>query len=262
MPPIDILIQIGYAAAVSAAVLLVTWPWRERGFSVPVALGLGVATCHVVWRGLPALWPVDVTERLFHLAILGALLGAVEASVQVPAPARWAGRAVVAVACAWALMLPADPAWRIALVAGGFFVAWSALEWRAARVEGFGVPAVLVVVAGAGALALAFGHSAFLAQLAGALVAAAGALLAYAFLRPRFSLARGGVTAFTLLALPLWVCGWRLADLPLESAALLAVAPLAAQRRWWVGALVALAAAGFAVYLSRSANPIDPDLGY
>lgn len=263
LPPTDILFQIGYAAAVSAAALFVPWPWRERGWPAPVALGLGVATCSVVWRGLPAPWPVDVTERLLHIALLGAALGSVEA--RSPAPLRWAGRAVVCAGAAWALLLPPDPLWKLAAVAGAFFVAWSALEWRASRIEGYGVPAVLVAVAGAGAQALGFGHSALLAQLAGALAAASGPLVAYGLVRPKLSLARGGVTAFTLVALPLWLCGWRLADLPLESAALLAVAPLAAQRRGWLGATVALAAAGFAAYLSYAANlpdPNDPYAGY
>jgi hypothetical protein len=254
VPPIEILIEIGYAAAVGAAVLLVTWPWRERGGPVPVALGLGVATCHAVWRGFPAPWPADATELLFHFALLGAAFGAF--GPRLPAPARWASRAVIAGAFAWALFRTVDPPWRIALVACGFLATWSAVEWRATRVEGPGVPAALVVTAGAGALALERGNSAVLAQTAAALAAATGA---WALLRPR---ARDGVAAFTLVALPLWACGARFADLPLESAALLAAAPLAAQRRWWLGALAALAAAGFAAYLSHAANPIDPGLGY
>jgi len=264
IPPIEILFQIGYAAAVSAAVLLVTWPWRERGWPVPVALGAGVATCHVLARGVPAPWPVERTERLLHFAILGTLIGCLEAVLRLPAPVRWAGRVVVAGGCAWALMLPADPAWKIALVGAGFLAAWSALQWRASRVDGYGGPAVLVVVAGAGAQALAFGHAGVLGELAGALAAAAGLLLVYSFLVPRLSLSRGGVTAFALVALPLWAWGWRVADMPLESAALLAVAPIATQRRGWLGALVALAAAAFAAYVSFRANPdtFDPALGY
>lgn len=123
------------------------------------------------------------------------------------------------------------------------------------------MPAALVVVAFGGAQALAFARSGFLGQMGGALAAAAAPALALAFLAPRLSLARGGVTAFTLVALPLWVCGWRLAKLPIESAALLAVAPIAAQRRWWIGALAAAAAAAFAAYLARAANPADPLYG-
>lgn len=259
LPPVQILVQIGYAAAVSAAVLLFTWPWRERGWPVPVALGLGVATCHVAWFGFPALWPIDRSERIVHFALLGMVLGAIEASSRrVPAPVRWISRALVAAGCAGMLMLPRDPAWKVALVGVGFLAAWSALEWRAARVEGLGTPAALVVVATAGAQAVAWGLAPNLAQSAGALAAAAGPLALYALLRPRLSLARGGVTAFTLAALPLWLCGWRLGKLPLASAALLAVAPIAAQRRWWLGALVAAAAAAFAAYLSHAANPAEP----
>jgi hypothetical protein len=264
LPPFEVLVQIGYAAAVSAAALLVTWPSREHGWPVPVALGLGVATSHAAAVGFPALWPVARADRLFHFALLGAALGAVEAAVQVPVVVRWLVRAGACAGCAWALLPPADPLWKLALVGAAAFVAWSALEWRASRVEGYGGPLVLVVVAGAGAQALAFGKSAFVGQLAGALSAAAGALVFYALLRPRLSLARGGVTAFMLVALPLWICGWRLAKLPLESAALLSVAPVAAQRRGWLGALVACAAAAFAAYLSWRANPsdLDPSLGY
>lgn len=255
LPPIDILVPIGYAAAASAAVLFVAWPWREGGSSVPVALGLGVATWHVVESGIPEkLWPVDRTERLFHLALMGALFGSIEAASRVPAPVRWAARLGLSGACAYALLLPADPQWTVAAVAGAFFVAWSALEGRCAGVQGYGGPLALVMVGGLGGLALLYGHSAFLALLAGALAAAAVPLVLYGCLRPRLTLADGGVTAFTFAALPLWVCGWRLADLPLESAALLAVAPLAAQRRGWLGALVAAAAAGFAAYLSHAAN--------
>jgi hypothetical protein len=131
-------------------------------------------------------------------------------------------------------------------------------------VEGYGGPLVLVVVAGAGALALEFGSSGRLGQVSGALAAAAGPLVAYALLRPRMTLARGGATAHMLVALPLWICGWRLARLPLDSAALLAVAPVAAQRRGWLGAIAALAAGALAAYLSWRANAgdFDPALGY
>jgi hypothetical protein len=263
-PPPEVLYQIGYAAAVSAAVLLVTWPWRERGWPVPVALGLGVATCSVAAIGLPDPWPVARADRMLHFALAGAILGTVEAVAGMPRIARWATRGGICLGSAWTFLLPADSPWKVAAVAAAGFLAWSAFGWRAARAEGYGTPLVAAVVAGAGALALAFGHSGFLAQLAGALAAGAGLLVAYGLLWPGLSFGRGGVTAFALVALPLWLCGWRLADLPLESAALLAVAPVATQRRGWLGALAALLAAGFAVYLAWHANPdtVDPALGY
>jgi hypothetical protein len=213
--------------------------------------------------GLPALWPPARADRLFHLAALGGALGVVEAAVRIPTAVRWLARAAACAGCAWALLLPADPLWRVAAVAGAAFVAWSALEWRAAQAGGYGGPAALVAVAAAGAQALVFAGSARLGQHAGAVAAAAAPLVVYAVLRPRTTLARGGVTAFALAALPLWICGWRLAKLPLESAALLAAAPLAASaRRGWLGALLALAAAAFAALVSWRANPVDPSLGY
>lgn len=254
MPPTGILVEIASATAVSAAVLLVTWPWRERGWPVPVALGLGFAASHAAARGFPGLRPVDTTDYRFHFALLGALLGTVEATVRIPLAARWAGRAIVAAGCAWLLFHRVDSALRIATVAAGFLAAWSALEWRAARVEGAGMPAALVVTASLGSFALLEARTASGAQLAGALAAATGPLILYALLRPRLVLARGGVAAFSLVALPLWLVAARFDKLPLESAALLAVAPLAAQRRRWLGALVALATAAFAVYLAHAAN--------
>lgn len=263
--PIGILLEVLLAAATSAIVLLVTWPWRERGWPVPIALGLGCAASHAASKGVPAPWPVDATRLHFHFALLGAVLGTVEAAVRLPPAARWAGRAVVAAACAWAMFHTVDPPWRIAAVAASVLVLWGALEWRAPRAERYSMPAVLVTVAGAGAVALERAQSAWLGQMAGALAAAAGPLLVYALLRPRLTMARGGVTAFVLAALPLWALGARFAGLPLESAALLGVAPLAAQRRWWLGVLVAAAAAGFAVYLSHAANlpaADDPYAGY
>jgi len=265
LPPTEVLFQIGYAAAVSAAALLLTWPWRERAWPVPVALGLGVLTCHVASVGFPdRLWPPARADRLVHFAALGLLLGTVEAAVRVPAVVRWVVRAAACAACAWALMLPVDPLWKVAAVGAAAFVAWSAFAWRASQVEGYGGPAVLVVVAGAGAIALAAGATAHSGQLSGALAAAAGPVVAYALLRPKLSLARGAVTVYMLASLPLWIAGWRVAKLPLGSAAILAVAPVAAQKRGWLGALVALAAAAFAAYLSIHANAVDydPDLGY
>ena len=116
----------------------------------------------------------------------------------------------------------------------------------------------LLLVLSAGAQALAFGRSGFLGQMGGALGAAAAPLVVVALLRPRLTLVQGGVTAFVLAAFPLWICGWILAKLPIESAAILAAAPLAAQRRWWLGALVATAAGAFATYLAYAANPSTP----
>jgi hypothetical protein len=128
LPPTEILVQIGYAAAASAAALLLAWPWRERGWPVPVALGLGVLACLVASVGLPAPWPPARADRLFHLALLGVLLGAAEASMRMPVAARWALRAAACAGCAWALLLPADPWWKLAAVAGAAFAAWSAFE--------------------------------------------------------------------------------------------------------------------------------------
>ncbi|HEX5139180.1 MAG TPA: hypothetical protein VFY93_19590 [Planctomycetota bacterium] len=266
LPPTEVLFQIGYAAAVSAAALLLTWPWRERGWPVPVALGLGVLACHVASVGFPdRAWPPARADRLFHFAALGLVLGTVEAAVRVPAVVRWILRAAACAACAWALMPPVDPLWKVGAVGVGAFLAWSAFAWRAGHVEGYGGPAVLVVVTGAGAVALAAARTGRLGQLAGALSAAAGPVLAYALLRRKLPLAGGAVTVYMLASLPLWIAGWRLAKLPLGSAAVLAVAPIAAQqRRGWLGVLAAGAAAAFAAYLSWRANPseFDPSLGY
>jgi len=270
VPPVEVLLEILPAAAVSGGVLLAAWlfKWRTRAWPAAVALGAGYATSHALIRGAPEALPADATQLLFHFALAGALLGVVEAKL--PVAARWGARAVLAAVVPWLLLRGlAEHTWESTLEAAlwyaglgfGLFAVWSVLEWRAGKLVGPAQPLVFCLVAGGGALALAEGRSGMLGQMAGALAAALGPLVLLALLEPRRS-ARGAIPVFVLLLAALAMSGHFFAELPAASALLLLVAPLAAVRRSWLGAAVALVLVAVAVYLSHAANPPDPYDGY
>jgi hypothetical protein len=274
VPPVEVLLEILPAAAVSGGVLLAAWlsrKWRTRAWPAAVAVSAGYATSHALARGAPEALPADATQLFFHFALAGALLSVVED--RLPVAARWGARAVLAAAVPWLLLRGlAEHTWESTAEAAlwcaglglGLFLVWAALEWRAGKLEGSAQPLVFCLVAGGGALALAEGRSGVLGQMSGALAAALGPLVLLAFLAPRRS-ARGAIPVFVLLLAALAMSGHIFAELPAASALLLLVAPLAAVRRWWLGAAVALVLVVAAVYLSHAANlpdPNDPYSGY
>jgi len=274
VPPIEVLLEILPAAAVSGGVLLAAWllpRWRNRAWPAAVAVGAGYATSHALIRGAPEALPADATQLLFHFALAGALLGVVEDKL--PVAARWGARAVGSAAIPWLLLRGLEEhTWEstteaVSWYAGlglGLFLVWSVLEWRARQVAGMAQPLVFCLVAGGGAAALALGRSGVLGQMGGALSAALGPLVLLALLVPKRT-AQGAIPVFVLVLAALVMSGYFFAELPATSAVLLCVAPLAAVRRWWPGAVVALLLVGAAVYLSYSANlpdPNDPYSGY
>jgi hypothetical protein len=272
VPPKEVLFEILPAAAVSAGVLLAAWflpRWRTRAWPAALAVGAGYATSHAFIRGAPEALPADATQLLFHFAIAGALLGIAE-GLELPVAARWGARAVLSAAVPWLLLRGLEEhTWEstkeamlwYAGLGFGLFSVWAVLEWRARQVQGGPQPLVFCLVAGGGAVALAAGRSGVLGQMAGALAAALGPLVLLAFLEPKRS-ARGAIPVFVLVLAALAMSGHFFAELPASSALLLLIAPLAAVRRWWLGATVALALVGAAIYLSHAANPPDPYGGY
>jgi hypothetical protein len=271
VPPVEVLLEILPAAAVSGGVLLAAWllpRWRNRAWPAAVAVGAGYATSHALIRGAPEALPADATQLLFHFALAGALLGAVEGKL--PVAARWGARAVLAAVVPWLLLRGLEEhtwestteavSWYTGLGLG-LFLLWSVLEWRARHLEGPSQPLVFCLVAGGGALALAAGRSGVLGQLSGVLAATLGPLVLLAFLVPKRT-ARGAIPVFVLLLAALAMSGHFFAELPAASALLLLIAPLAAVRRPWLGAAVAAVLVGAAIYLSYAANPPDPYSGY
>jgi len=270
VPPVEVLLEILPAAAVSGGVLLAAWlfKWRTRAWPAAVAVGAGYATSHALIRGAPEALPADATQLLFHFALAGALVGVVED--RLPVAARWGARAVLAGIVPWLLLRGlAEHTWESTTEAAlwyaglglGLFLVWSVLEWRARRLEGVAQPLVFCLVAGGGAVALAAGRSGVLGQMSGALAAALGPLVLLALLMPKRT-ARGAIPVFVLLLAALAMSGHFFAELPAPSALLVFVAPLAAVRRHWLGAAVALVLVGAAIYLSHAANPPDPYGGY
>jgi len=271
VPPVEVLFEILPAAAVSAGVLLAAWflpRWRTRAWPAALAVGAGYATSHAFIRGAPEALPADATQLLFHFAIAGALLGIVE-GLELPVAARWGARAVLSAAVPWLLLRGLEEhTWESTTEAAlwyaglglGLFSVWAVLEWRARQVQGVPQPLVFCLVAGGGAVALAAGRSGVLGQMAGALAAALGPLVLFAFLVK--SRRTGAIPVFVLVLAALAMSGYFFAELPASSALLLLIAPLAAVRRWWLGAAVALVLVGAAIYLSHAANPPDPYGGY
>jgi hypothetical protein len=270
VPPIEVLLEILPAAGVSAGVLLVAWLLKRgtRAWPAAVAVGAGYATSHAFIRGAPEALPADATQLLFHFAVAAALLGVV--GDKLPVAARWAARAVLSAAIPWLLLRGLEEhTWEstteaVFWYAGlglGLFLVWSLLEWRARQVQGVPQPLVFCLVAGGAAVALAAGRSGVLGQMSGALAAALGPLVLLALLVPERT-ARGAIPVFVLLLAALVICGRFFAELPAASALLLCLAPLAAVRRWWPGALVALVLVGAAIYLSYAANLPDPNDPY
>jgi len=273
VPPVEVLFEILPAAAVSAGVLLAAWflpRWRTRAWPAALAVGAGYATSHALIRGAPEALPADATQLLFHFAIAGALLGIAE-GLELPVAARWGARAVLSAAVPWLLLRGlAEHTWEsttegalwYAGLGLGLFSVWAVLEWRARGLEGPAQPLVFCLVAGGGALALAAGRSGVLGQMAGALAAALAPLVLYVFLVKPARAARGAIPVFVLVLAALAMSGHFFAELPASSALLLLIAPLAAVRRHWLGAAVALVLVGAAIYLSYAANPPDPYGGY
>ena len=95
------------------------------------------------------------------------------------------------------------------------------------------LPLILTITASVAAIALVNAHSLFLGQLAGASAAAMGAIMVAALWFRKFSLARGGILALTVLLLGTILAGHFFADLSQLDLILLAAAPLAA----WHGEL-------------------------
>jgi len=259
LPPIEVLLEIAAAGAVSAGLLALLWRWRRAAWPAAVAVGAGYATADGLARSLPDLVPTDSTRLLLHFAVAGALAGVLETSERVPRAVRLGVRALLSFGSVALLLrgLAEPPAtWVIAALGAGVLALWSALAWRARHVEGFALPLLLFLPAAAGAKALEYVQSGVLGQLSGALSAALAPCIAMAFWNR--TVARGMVPVAVLTSTGLWLSGhyFSFVVLPAASVALLALAPLAAVRRHrWAGVVAALLAVGLAVVIADAAAP-------
>jgi hypothetical protein len=228
-------------AAVSAAVLLLTWrPWRRdlppegTAWGVGLALAAGYLVGHVgVEGGRPPWPPREAVDRLWYLTFAAAALSLLDGWRRGPAWLRRLPRAALWLGAVWLLSLAAlrqpggeaVPTLLGAAAAGLLF--WAALAGLARRLPGPALPLALLPTAAGAAVLLYRCHTIRLAQLAGVVAAALLPLLARSCVRPALMTA----TAPVVLLLPgLWLTArlYAYTTPPATSLALLAAAALAA----------------------------------
>ena len=263
---------------------LVFLRWRRRGavpgadiprWAIPVVGALAILPGDVLVRaGPPPLWPVAGADRVVHAAAVLMLLAIAESQVRARSAVAFALRALAAGAAFWITLGVRIPAfWTVAegvAWIGAFALAAvaivTALE-RAPRVE---AGAVLLLCSGGAAAVLVGSGSTHLAQLAGGVGAALGAMMVVWLIAGPFNTG-GGVGVCAMLLATLLLCGHYYAGdgIPLAQTLCVALAPLAvlvgrlprlARLRPWkrwavvavVGALPVAAAAGMAIAGAKS----------
>jgi len=215
-------------------------PRTVAAWGAPLALGLAFTTGYVVTQGWPPLPPQLVKHWLFYVGLGGGLFGVYEA---LAGQAKPFARVLCSAAAPIVLLgfmrehhwnRTESVLWTSGLAAA-LYAAWNALESLALRRSGGVLPLSfgLALALCAGTLHFS-GASASLAALAAALVPALFACALLAWLRPGFTLARGGIAPYVLLHSGLLWAGRFASELGGWSFALSFLAPLGA----WSGELV------------------------
>lgn len=255
-------------AAAAVAALLVARALGAAGSmkTAAWAVALGYVAGHAGLEGIPLRVPVESWRWLPAFAVLGAAVATFETRISLAAfflgPAL---RVAVALFVAWACVLSRTVLW-IGVVAAGVYLLMGTLELAAKRSDAPPATLVVAVVAGATAVALFFAGTLRVAALAGALTAASGAVCIARRWLP--SEPRGVVFPAALLLAGMLLNGVLLAEMPIPTAVLLALAPLGTEladqfagramspRKATTLRLVAVAAlAGLAVALAAHAAP-------
>lgn len=235
------LFGLAVPALLSLAIALVTgWlskrsaAGRRPGWGLALALGVGYAAGHLATRGLPPLPPLETTDWLLPIAIVGLGAGLIDGFVKFPRLVRWVGGAALSALTVWLIARPmlqpgAEGGFGWGVLAGlacAVLLVWSALELLAERVP---APVLLLdmgAVTAVAGFAGAWTGSLIEGRLAGALGASIGGALAATAILRGSSMARGGLPVFALL-LPALLLDARLyAGLPGACVVLLGLAPL------------------------------------
>jgi hypothetical protein len=229
-----------FPAAVSAALLLVSWPlWRRAGtveagsWPLALAIGLGYAVGQVRiegWRPFP---PREAADRLWYLTLVAVLISLFDLWRSCPTWLRWGLRASLWLAVVWSVLPPAIRkegsqvevwAWFGGLGLAGL-IFWAVLAHSARRQPGALVPPIVLIVSTGTAGVLHAGHSLKLTQLAGIVAATLLPVLIRSFCNPPAAM----TTAPVVVLLPgLWLLSYFYSDdaPPVTSFALLALATL------------------------------------
>ncbi len=180
----------------------------ERLWLTPLVFAVAyLPVHHFLLGGIKA--PNAAADWMPYVALLAGVLGALAVVGRMPLVVRWIWRALVCAAVAGAIasgkvrngwpMAEAIPT--LAAFVLHTLAAWWAFERVTDRTRGPGGPIVLMIyaVGVSQVLALAF-YSLRLAQMPTAMAAVAGAAMVVALIRPRFTLALGGVHVVLLIS--------------------------------------------------------------
>lgn len=218
-------------ALFTGIVLLLAWWWRrmpesaearaallppsntntigERLWLTPLVFAIAYLPVHHFLLGGFKPQPIAAADWMPHVAVLAGVLGALATIARMPIAVRWVWRALVCAAIAGAIasgkirngwpMSEAIPT-LAAFVIHTLF-AWWLFERVTDRTRGPGGPIILMIYAAgvSQVLVLAF-YSLRLAQMPTAMAAVAGAAMVVALIRPRFTLAFGGVHVILLVS--------------------------------------------------------------
>lgn len=218
-------------AIFTGIVLLLAWWWRrmpesaearvallppstmntrgERLWLSPLVFAVAYLPVHHFLLGGFKFSLVAAADWMPYVALLAGVLGALATLARMPVAIRWIWRAVICAAIAGAIasgkirngwpMVEAVPT--LAAFVLHTLAAWWLFERVTDRTRGPSGPIVLMIYATGVSqiLALAF-YSLRLAQMPTAMAAVAGAAMVVALIRPRFTLALGGVHVILLVS--------------------------------------------------------------
>lgn len=244
MSPVRILLLNVLLPAIAASVVLfIAWrrtlPMAGGKWAGAVAFALGYLIAHFAAFGMPPFPPTDATQWLAYLALTAMVIGLVESFWRAPSWARWLWRWVFSGLMLWFLLrpmvaytwgVPKGGAWLLTLSLV-MLTFWTALDTLTERVAGALLPALLFITVLGSSVALLLGRSASISQLCGGVAAILAVSVIFGWRQPNFTLAKGAVAVLTVLLFGFWLNGVFYAYLPMVTAALLALSPMAG----WLG---------------------------
>ncbi|MEM9488641.1 MAG: hypothetical protein AAGC55_05825 [Myxococcota bacterium] len=224
----------GLVAAI--ALLILARPWQEgREAILPAVLApsllLGILAGYGYIAGkLPELWPTAGTERLVHIAVLGAVACVFE--TRLSGAARWAVRGAVGFIAAWMLLGPLarlTGATAIAAMVGSaalLAVYWEILARFCAREPRLVGAGLALVIAGGVAAAVGASGSLIFGRLAGTLAAGVGAVLVGMFLFSRLTSIAGAAGLIAVVTWSFVLASYGYSEMVTPVVAILAALPL------------------------------------